>query len=40
MQLDFVLNSITGTSISKGLQLLDVTSPSSTSVDTGTAVYE
>jgi len=40
MQLDFVLNSITGTSIAKGLQLLDVTNPSSTSVDTGVAVYE
>ena len=40
MQLDFVLNSITGTSVAKGLQLMDVTSPSSTSVDTGTAVYE
>ena len=40
MQLDFVLNSITGTSVAKGLQLLDVTSPSSTSVDTGAAVYE
>lgn len=40
MQLDFVMNSITGTSVAKSLQLLDVTSPSSTSVDTGTAVYE
>jgi hypothetical protein len=40
MQLDFVMNSITGTSVAKGLQLLDVTTPSSTSVDTGTAVYE
>jgi hypothetical protein len=39
-QLDFVLNSITGTSVAKGLQLMDVTSPSFTSVDTGTAVYE
>lgn len=40
MQMDFVLNSITGTSVAKGLQVLDVTNPSSTSVDTGTAVYE
>ncbi len=39
MQLDFVMNSITGT-IAKEIQLMDVTSPSSTSVDTGTAVYQ
>ena len=40
MQLDLVLNSITGTAPAKGLQLLDVANPSSTSVVTGTAVYE
>ena len=38
MQLDFVMNSITGGA--KGIQLMDVTAPSSTSVDTGIAVYE
>jgi hypothetical protein len=38
MQLDFVMNSITG--VAKGIQLMDVTAPSSTSVDTGIAVYE
>jgi hypothetical protein len=40
MQFDLVMNSIAGTSVAKGIQLLDVTNPSSTSVDTGTAVYE
>jgi hypothetical protein len=39
MQLDFVLNSIKGP-VAKGLQLLDVTNPTSTSIDTGTAVLE
>ncbi len=39
MQLNFVLDSIAGP-VAKGLQLLDVTNPSSTSADTGTAVYE
>ncbi len=39
MQLDFVMNSIAG-SVAKGIQLIDVTDPSSTSVDTGSAVYE
>ena len=40
MQFDLVMNSIAGTSVAKGIQLLDVTNSSSTSVDTGTAVYE
>ena len=40
MQFDLVMNSIAGTSVAKGIQLLDVTDPSSTSVKTGTAVYE
>ena len=40
MQFDLVMNSIAGTSVAKGIQLLDVTDPSSTSVETGTAVYE
>ena len=39
-QLAFVLNSIAGTSVAKGLQLLDEANPIRTSVDTGTAVYE
>ncbi len=39
MQLDFVMNSIAGP-VAKGIQLLDVTDPSSTLVNTGTAVYE
>ncbi len=39
MQLNFVLDSIAGP-VAKGLQLLDVTNPSSTSADTGTAVYQ
>jgi hypothetical protein len=40
MQFDLVMNSIAGTSVAKGIQLLDVTDPSSPSVETGTAVYE
>jgi len=40
MQFDLVMNSIAGTSVAKGIQLLDVTDPSNPSVDTGTAVYE
>jgi hypothetical protein len=39
MQLDFVMNSITGAA-AKGIQLMDVTALSSTSVNTGIAVYE
>ncbi len=40
MQFDLVMNLAAGTSVAKGIQLLDVTNPSSSSVDTGTAVYE
>jgi hypothetical protein len=40
IQFDLVMNSIAGTSVAKGIQLLDVTDPSSPSVETGTAVYE
>jgi hypothetical protein len=40
MQFNLVMNSIAGTSVAKGIQLLDVTDPSNPSVDTGTAVYE
>jgi hypothetical protein len=38
MQLDLVLSSIAG--VAKNVQFLDVTDPSSTSVDTGSAIYE
>lgn len=38
-QFDFVLNSIAGP-VAKGVQLLDVTNPSTTSVDTGVAIFE
>jgi len=37
---DFVMNSATGTAVAKGIQLLEVDNPSSTSVATGNAVYE
>jgi hypothetical protein len=40
MDFDFVMNSATGTSVAKGIQLLEVDNPSKTTVATGNAVYE
>jgi hypothetical protein len=40
MDFDFVMNSATGTSVAKGIQLLEVDKPSSITVATGSAVYE
>ncbi len=40
MDFDFVMSSATGTSVAKGLQLLEVDNPSSTIVATGNAVFE
>jgi hypothetical protein len=40
MGFNFVMNSATGTSVAKGIQLLEVDNPSSTTVATGSAVYE
>jgi hypothetical protein len=40
MDFDFVMNSATGTAVAKGIQLLEVDNPSSTSVATGNAVFE
>jgi len=37
---DFVMNSAPGTSVAKGIQLLEVDNPSSTMVNNGNAVYE
>jgi hypothetical protein len=37
---DFVMSSATGTSVAKGIQLLEVDNPSSTIVATGNAVFE
>jgi len=37
---DFIMNSITGTSAAKGIQLIEVDNPSSTAVNNGNAVYE
>jgi hypothetical protein len=40
MDFDLVMNSITGTSVAKGIQLLEVDNPISTTVVTGNAVFE
>lgn len=40
LDFDFVMNSATGTSVAKGIQLLEVDNPSSLAVATGNAVYE
>lgn len=40
MDFDFVMNTATGTSVAKGIQLLEVDDPSSTKVATGNAVFE
>jgi hypothetical protein len=39
-EFDFVMNSITGTSVAKGIQLIEVDNPSTTAVNNGNAVYE
>jgi hypothetical protein len=40
MDFDFVINTATGTSVAKGIQLLEVDNPDSLAVATGNAVYE
>jgi hypothetical protein len=37
---DFIMNSITGASVAKGIQLIEVDNPSTTAVNNGNAVFE